>query len=290
MTEPATSSSAPPERLIRNVSDTAAWAAWYRALESKRPDALFRDPWAERLAGERGARIAGVNKMRDAWAWTMRTVLFDELLREELRQGTDLVVNLAAGLDARPYRMDLQPELRWIEVDLPVALDYKESVLGGERPRCRLERVRLDLADRVARRELFARLGSEGRRAVVISEGLLIYIDAAGVAELAEDLAAVPAMQRWIVDIVSPGLLAMLRKQMGAQVEAANAPFRFGPPEGTEFFAGHGWRALQTRSMFHEGARYRRVPLWMRPFALIPPSAGRQGRRPWSGVVLLGRA
>ena len=278
------------EQLIRNVSDTAAWAAWYRALESRRPDALFRDPYAERLAGERGARIAGSNKMRDAWAWTMRTVLFDDLLREELRQGTDMVVNLAAGLDARPYRMDVPADLRWVEVDLPAPLDYKESILAGERPRCRLERVRLDLADRGARRELFARLGSESKRAVVISEGLLIYIDATGVGELAEDLAAVPALQRWMVDIVSPGLLAMLRKQMGAQVEAANAPFRFGPEEGPEFFLPHGWRPLRVRPLFHEGARYRRVPLWMRPFAWIPPANGRQGRRPWSGVVLLGRA
>jgi methyltransferase (TIGR00027 family) len=217
-------------------------------------------------------------------------VLFDDLLREELRQGTDLVVNLAAGLDARPYRMDVAADLRWVEVDLPAPLDYKESILAGERRRCRLEHVRLDLADRGARRALLARLGSESRRAVVITEGLLIYIDAAGVGELAEDLAAVPSLQRWLVDIVSPGLLAMVRKQMGAQVAAANAPFRFGPAEGPEFFVAHGWRALQVRPLFHEAARYRRLPLWMRPFAWIPAANGRQGRRPWSGVVLLGRA
>ena len=35
--------------------------------------------------------------------------------------------NLAAGLDTRPYRMDLPPSLRWIEVDLPDILDYKED-------------------------------------------------------------------------------------------------------------------------------------------------------------------
>src|SRR4030095_11149477 len=42
---------------LRNISDTAHWVAFYRALESERPDALFRDPFARRLAGERGARI-----------------------------------------------------------------------------------------------------------------------------------------------------------------------------------------------------------------------------------------
>jgi O-methyltransferase involved in polyketide biosynthesis len=44
--------------LISNVSDTARWVAVYRAWESARPDALFRDPLAGRLAGERGRAIA----------------------------------------------------------------------------------------------------------------------------------------------------------------------------------------------------------------------------------------
>lgn len=39
--------------LIRNISDTARWAAVYRARESQRLDALFRDPFARRLAGAR---------------------------------------------------------------------------------------------------------------------------------------------------------------------------------------------------------------------------------------------
>jgi len=45
------------ELLIRNISDTARWAAIYRARESQRLDALFRDPFARRLAGERGEQI-----------------------------------------------------------------------------------------------------------------------------------------------------------------------------------------------------------------------------------------
>ena len=43
---------------IRNVSDTARWVAIYRAMESERPDALFHDPFARRLGGERGEAIA----------------------------------------------------------------------------------------------------------------------------------------------------------------------------------------------------------------------------------------
>jgi O-methyltransferase involved in polyketide biosynthesis len=42
-----------------------------------------------------------------------------------VQQGTDMVINLAAGLDSRPYRMQLPALLRWVEVDLPDMLNYK---------------------------------------------------------------------------------------------------------------------------------------------------------------------
>jgi O-methyltransferase involved in polyketide biosynthesis len=65
------------------------------------------------------------------------------------------VVNLAAGLDTRPYRLKLSPSLKWIEVDLPAMIDYKEEILATEKPVCVLERFRVNLADVAARRELF---------------------------------------------------------------------------------------------------------------------------------------
>src|SRR6185312_9954090 len=124
--------------LIRNISDTALWVAYYRALESERPDGLFRDPYARQLAGERGAAIAASQPFLDQNAWSLlaRTYLFDQFIHQEVALGADLVVNLAAGLDARPYRMSLPATLHWIEVDLPAILDYKEEVLSTEKPGC----------------------------------------------------------------------------------------------------------------------------------------------------------
>ncbi len=99
-----------------------------------------------------------------------------------------MVINLAAGLDSRPYRMQLPVSLRWIEIDLPDMLNYKQEVLAAERPLCTLERVPLDLKDIAGRRALFQRLGDEAKRVVVVSEGLIIYLESDGVAELARDL------------------------------------------------------------------------------------------------------
>src|SRR6516225_3797644 len=122
----AVSESAP---LLRNISDTARWVAVYRARETERPDALFRDPFARRLAGSRGEQIASAMpiQVRQEWPWAMRTYLIDQFLAGQVKAGVDMVLNLAAGLDVRPYRMDLPATLQWVEVDLPEILAYKEE-------------------------------------------------------------------------------------------------------------------------------------------------------------------
>src|SRR5947208_2742107 len=91
---------------IENVSDTALWVAVYRALESERPDALFRDPLSMKLAGARGREIAASmpNGSIMAWVMAIRTVAIDRLIQDAIRMGADTVLNLGAGLDTRPYR------------------------------------------------------------------------------------------------------------------------------------------------------------------------------------------
>ena len=239
------------EPLIRDISDTARWVAVYRARESERSDAVFRDPYARALAGERGEQIANALPIaqENAWAWTTRTYLFDRCVSQQVAAGADLVVNLAAGLDARPYRMDLPAALRWVEVDLPEILDYKEQVLAGASPRCALERVRLDLTNADARRGLFERLAREAKRIVVLSEGLLIYLMADAVSSLARDLAASPSVYHWVIDILSPGLLRMLQEQMGDIVRQAGAPYLFAPAEGPAFFEKCGWTPVAVSSL-----------------------------------------
>lgn len=275
---------------IRDISDTAAWVAIYRAIESERPDPVFRDPFARRLAGERGAAIVAkiTAARRHAWSYTARTHLIDTFVAREVAAGADIVVNLAAGLDARPYRMDLPPALQWVEVDLPALVAHKEEVLRGEKPVCALERVALDLSDVAARRALLQDLGRRARRILVLSEGLIVYLTAEEARELARDLAFSP-YERWAIDLVTPRLLQMLQKQIGTPLAEAGAPLRFAPPEGPAFFAEAGWRALEVHSMLHTAARLRRLPLLMRLFALFPDSKGTKPNQLWGGGVLLAR-
>ena len=275
--------------VIRDISDTARWMAVFRARETERPDAAFRDPFARALAGAWGERDeqAMIARDADAWPFLARTYLFDRFVTRLVAHGVDVIVNLAAGLDTRPYRMGLPASLRWVEVDLPDILDYKEEMLGDAAPACALERVRLDLTNEDARRGLFARLGRGAPRIAVLSEGLLVYLMPDAVGALARDLAASPAFQHWIVDIASPGALDMMKQRLGDVMTEAGAPFLFAPADGAAFFASHGWQPSETRSLLRTAGKLGRLPLAMRMFAMLPEPPGPPGDRPWSAVVHL---
>ena len=274
---------------IRNISDTALWVAVYRAQESELPDAVFRDPYARKLAGDRGMQIAAAMPFaqRHSWSYTARTWLVDQVIEREVQQGADMVINLAAGLDSRPYRMQLPASLRWIEIDLPDMLNYKQEVLAAERPLCTLERVPLDLKDIAGRRALFQRLGDEAKRVVVVSEGLIIYFEADAAAELARDLAARSSFRHWVTDLTSPALLKMLQKTIGGPLVDAGSPLKFAPREGPGFFAPHGWQLVETRSLLHTAAKLKRLSFGMRLLSLLPDPAGRKPDKPWGGVCVL---
>ena len=277
--------------VVRNISDTARWAAYFRAQETARPDAIFRDPYAERLAGQHGVDIANTlpEGNKHAWAWVARTYLFDHFIAQELQQGVDLVVNLAAVLDARPYRMKLPAPLQWIEVDLPEILAYKEEILANEKPTCALERIRLDLSDSNARRALFANLNQRAKKILVVTEGLLIYLSAEEVAALARDLGSGANFQRWIMDLASPGLLKMMQKTTGKHLSEVGAPFKFAPAEGPDFFKPHGWEPAEVRGLLKTATKFKRPPFLLRLLGHLPERKGPVGNRPWSGVCLFKR-
>jgi methyltransferase (TIGR00027 family) len=254
---------------IQHVSDTAVWVAHYRALESERPDALFRDQWAKTLAGARGREIADSVKRPSPysqWAVVIRTYLIDALITKLVSDGVDMVINLGAGLDTRPYRLQLPRTLRWVEVDYAHVLDHKERLLGSEKPRAELERIALDLLNIDERRDLFARLDSKSKNALILTEGVVPYLREDQMAALAKDLHAQKSFRWWIAEYYAPQMYAYFKSRQKSE-QMKNAPFCFFPPNWFDFFRSYGWAPLDIRYLPEEAEKLgRRMPLpwWAR--------------------------
>ena len=272
---------------ITHVSDTARWTASHRATESARPDALFSDPLAERLAGEQGRAIVArvPRSSRNGWWLVARTKIIDTVIARLIADGCDRVLNLAAGLDTRPYRLDLPSGFPWIEADLVPLLAEKTQILADQTPRCRLARVAVDLSDANARDAFLNEALDGATNALVLTEGLLMYLDDRDVVALSAAIKR-PEVAWWTLDFAFPGLQRMMNKKMAGMLQ--NAPFKFAPENGLAYFENLGWRTLEVESVFVTAHRYRRLPTFMRPMTWLPETDPRRpGGSRWSAVALL---
>ena len=279
---------------IRNISDTALWVAMYRALESERPDALFKDPYARRMAGERGEAILHSLPRGRALAWPMivRTAVMDEIILRCIREGAKTVLNLAAGLDARPFRLELPRSLRWLDVDLPDMIQYRREHLEGAKASCVHEHLAADLSDADERGRIFERVSAADGPALTITEGLLIYLTDEQAGALSQQLSQNSQLRWWLIDLASPQLLQRVTKTWQPHLSAGNAPMRFAPPNGAAFFAPFGWREAEFRSTWDESIRLRRSIPMARLWNLLlklRSTASRESARRMSGIVLLER-
>jgi methyltransferase (TIGR00027 family) len=274
---------------ITHVSDTALWVATFRALEGQRSDAAFDDPLAALLADGRGRAIASAFSRADltAWVTTVRTSATDQLIYEALRDGIDTVLNLGAGLDARPYRLNLPKALHWIEVDFPHIVNLKNTKLINYQPVCRVERIGMDLLDRSSRQDLFARYGSTSKSILVITEGVISYLSVYDASMLATDLHGEPSMNCWIQDFENGGTRTLPR---GWAKNLKSAPFLFEVRDWFEFFKKYGWQASKIITSFEESKRINRPYPFDFPYGLIMraiPKGWRQRILSLTGVVLM---
>jgi len=280
---------------INQVSDTSFMAAAYRAIETNQPNAIFHDPLASKLAGERGKKIIDSLPKQafvGGWSVVIRTRIIDDFIQGAIVDGVDTILNLGAGLDTRPYRMDLPESLRWIEVDYPHVIELKETRLSGETPRCRLDRMKLDLADVNARRPLLDEVFAQSKKVLVLTEAVTPYLSDDAVASLGADLRSYESIDYWVVDYFSPASYEY-RRRSGMSKSMKNAPFLFEPEDYFDFFLRIGWKPKEVRYFATEAERLRRpapFPLItrfvMRILGFFATPARRREMKQYAGFVL----
>lgn len=284
-----------PNLLINDVTDTALWVASYRATESERPDAIFHDPYAAKLCGEKGRKIAEAMHQRvpsmryTSWSVVIRTYIIDNYIQELIADGVDTIVNLGAGLDSRPYRMNLPNTLRWIEVDYPAMIERKQKILAEDKPRCQLERVSMDLADRNLRQKLFSEINAKSKKTAILTEGVVPYLSEEQTATLAEDLRQQSHFNYWIVDYFSPRVYKYMQAAQRKQ-QMKNAPVVFYPSDWFGFFKAHGWTQKDIRYQTVESLKLGRKtpnPWWAQLLSYLMPPARREEMKRFTGYVLL---
>lgn len=232
------------------VAGTALLVAAIRANESTRDDRLFSDPLAAKLAGETGRKLLEAALAASGEQSTMqivvRTRFWDEALLRAAREARQVVI-LAAGMDARAYRLPWPDDTTVYEVDQPDVIAAKAELLADDQPRCRRVAVGVDLADDWPGALQSAGFDPETPTAWLI-EGLLQYLDETAVRTLFERVHALSAPNSVLLyDVVGKTLLdspmmAPVREAMAQQ----GSPWLFATDQPAELAGRLGWSATVT--------------------------------------------
>jgi methyltransferase (TIGR00027 family) len=225
---------------------------------------LFADPFAEKLAGDKGTAMMSRSEAASGGEnrfIPVRVRWFDDATLAAVAGGITQVVLLGAGLDTRPYRLDLPAEVDWFELDRPSLFDLKEPALADATPCCPRHTVAADLAGDW-RTPLAAAGFDTARRTLWLAEGLFFY--------LAEE--AILGLLKQTAELCAPGslFLADVMGAAGLNVPTMRAyrdhlarnglPPPFGSDDPAAVFSAGGWALDQITAAGGPGANYGRLP------------------------------
>lgn len=170
---------------LSGVEETTLITLYCKALESRLPDSLLKDHFADQIVRRLDYDFSPINLGRDgAVSLALRAKAFDDWTRAFLRDHPDgVVLNLGCGLDSRVFRVDPAPEVSWFDVDLPDVIELRRRLYPAREGNYRM------IAASVTEPAWLDGVPGD-RPAMVVAEGLMPYLRAEEAPKLVARLVA----------------------------------------------------------------------------------------------------
>ena len=251
--------------LASSVGATATMVAAQRALSNR--EGLIDDPFAEPLVRAVGLDFfvraldgdivfedvdPEFNMRRAAEGMTVRTRWFDKLFTDAATAGVRQAVILAAGLDARAYRLDWPDGTTVYELDQPEVIDFKTKTLAGldAKPRANRLTIAIDLRDDWPK-ALLDNGFDPTQPTAWIAEGLLIYLPPEAQDLLFDRINELSAPGSRVATEHIPDVsmfsderskqISERMKKYGSDIEMRDLIYHGERSHVIEYLTGHGW-------------------------------------------------
>jgi methyltransferase (TIGR00027 family) len=234
-----------------------------RAIQSAWKNPILRDPWAEEamrhIDYDMSKQLTGVA------SWSMwkdigpaviatRAATFDLLTTRFLADHPDAtVLHLGCGMDSRVFRIDPPAGIQWFDVDYPDVIDLRRQLLPERDSAYHMIGAQLDdlrWMDEVPR----------DRTALLIAEGVLMYVSEADVKALLNTVVAHFPGGQMIFDVVHPVIL----KQAGSNVGGTGATYKWALDDPQDIKQLEPKLELIKEFKPSEQVAFSRFPLWWR--------------------------
>jgi methyltransferase (TIGR00027 family) len=251
--------------LASSVGATATMVAAQRALSTR--EQLIDDPFAEPLVRAVGVdfitrvldgeiKLDDVdpefNTRRAAEGMAVRTRFFDNLFTDAAAAGVRQAVILAAGLDARAYRLPWPDGTIVFEVDQPEVIEFKSQTLAelGGKPTADRRAVGIDLRGDWPK-ALLDNGFDAGRPTAWIAEGLLIYLPPQAQDKLFDNITELSAAGSRLATEHVPDMkafsderaqrISQRLKKYGSDIEMTDLVYHGERSHVIEYLTAHGW-------------------------------------------------
>jgi methyltransferase (TIGR00027 family) len=261
--------------IVSGVGLTALAAAAMRAVEGHHAEPLVRDPYAAAFVKTAADQLPSPVPVTPAEAaadpgfpWfgmahymAVRSRFFDDFFAGAAGAGLRQAVIVAAGLDTRAFRLDWVPGATVYEIDAPMVLAFKHSVLAGQAavPRCDRRAVTADL-----RADWPAALREAGFDPAAptawLAEGLFPYLTDEALAALLGHLHELSAPRSRITAEHAPADTSVIEGSLKQEIASRAseeltaiwiADQQFDP---ASWLLGHGWTTDISRVSWVAGA------------------------------------
>jgi len=265
----------PPESagwdIVSGVGVTALGAAAMRAMEGHHAEPLVHDPYAAAFVAaaagqlprpmpvtpEEAAADPGFPWPGMAHYVAVRSRFFDDFLATAAGAGLRQAVIVAAGLDTRAFRLDWTPGATVYEIDAPMVLAFKDSVLAGQGATARCDRRTVAADLRADWPAALRKAGFDPAAPTAwLAEGLLLYLTDEAMDVLLDHIHELSARGSRITADHMPGGTSAIGDSLASRASEELTAIWIAAQQHdpASWLLGHGWTAGVSRLSWVAGA------------------------------------
>ena len=186
---------------MKPISNTAFYCCGVRMQDAENEKSVCQDIYAKDFMDERGLSIlSSFNSEKNPNAGNVaRHRIIDDFIRKELNDHPELpVILIGAGFDSRAYRLNGG---RWIELDEPQIISYKNERLPIEKCKNKLQRIVIDFETESLEDKL--QEFSSDQPVIVVFEGVFIYLQESVIKQTLQTLQKLFPKHKLICDLMT---------------------------------------------------------------------------------------
>lgn len=231
---------------MKPISNTAFYCCGVRMQDAASDRPVCGDTYAKVFMNEDGLRIheAFKDETRPNASNVARHRIIDDFLRKELGANQNLqIILIGAGFDSRAYRLHAG---KWVELDEPQILSYKNKCLPVGDCKNELHRIPVDFSTESLQQKLSPFASHDS--IVVVIEGVFMYLEEDAIRHLLHTLRGLFPRHKLICDLMNRRFFDKYTRTFHEKISGMGTSFIISD-NPDEMFINNGYRCIEKVSI-----------------------------------------